>query len=457
MSLGVSSFSFSSLQRSFSSLGTGLAESIRRLSTGTRVNGARDDAAGLAISTRLSAQIRGNTQAIRNVNDMVSYMQLGDDSMSKIGDHLLRIRDLAVQAANGSLSDEDRQNLQVEVDQLTQGISMIVDGAQFNNINVLKNDAPMNIQISSDGANQLTIGALSLAGTSTTTTTTEEITETTEVPVNPVPAPQQAIDQAAAATAYMTTMNAYRRSNAQTFMNAAVNNSGMSVVSGRVRRSGSNVVFNPQTPQQTAVNDIFQAIQSTYNANIGSRNATTRMRQAAQAVVDAYVAAAQPTGGGTTTVTTTRTVTTTETTSTAALNSYDPDYSSGYLFDISSQEQAAASLSFIDSDIDQVSEMRASFGAYLTRLEGIGNNLSNAVNNLSASNSKISDADYAVEVARMSKFKMLSDTSSAMMAQANVSSKMVLNLLGNGNQQSGVLGGIGKASQTTRPLALSGG
>ncbi|MEY4592289.1 MAG: hypothetical protein RIR18_1184 [Pseudomonadota bacterium] len=445
MPFGISSFSFASLQRNFSSLGTGLAESVRRLSTGSRVNSAKDDAAGLAISTRMQAQVRGNTQAIRNVNDMVSYMQVGEASMSKIADSLLKIRDVAVQSANGDLSVNDRGQLQKEVDQLTQEISRIIDGAQFNGMNVLKNENAMDIQISADGSAKMKVSGMSLAGGATSKTTTEEVTDTFQVPVDPVPASAAAIAQAAAATAYMNTMLNYKKSSAQTFMTQAVNRSGMTVVSGRVRKTGSNVVFNPQTPQNTAVNNIFQAIQSTYNANIGSKNATTLMISAAQAVTNAYIAAAQPTPGGFTTVTTTRTVSTTQTTGNPGLKGYDANGAAAGLFDVSSNANAAESLAYIDSDIDKLNEMRASFGAYQVRLESIGNSLMESVSNLNSSNSRISDTDYAVEFAQMSKFSMISQSAMAMMAHANISSKMVLNLLGNNSSQNGLfVGGVAR-------------
>lgn len=100
MGFGISGFSVPNIRSMLSHLATGMSESIRRLSSGTRVNSAKDDAAAVSISTRLQAQIRGNVTAVRNVNDVVSMVQTGEAITGVMTDNLLRIRDLALQAAN---------------------------------------------------------------------------------------------------------------------------------------------------------------------------------------------------------------------------------------------------------------------------------------------------------------------------------------------------------------------
>ncbi len=114
--------------------GTGwtLATSLQRLSTGMRINSARDDAAGLAITERMTAQVRGNSMAARNANDGISFLQTAEGALASVGDNLMRMRDLAVQAGNSMMSGADRQALQAEVAQLKQEVDRISSSAKFN-------------------------------------------------------------------------------------------------------------------------------------------------------------------------------------------------------------------------------------------------------------------------------------------------------------------------------------
>ena len=113
-----------------------LTQSIQRLSSGLRINSAKDDAAGLAVSERFTTQIRGNNQAARNANDGISLLQTADGSLSSVAGNLQRIRELAVQAANSTNSESDRQSLQAEIDQLASEIDRVGTSAQFNNMSI---------------------------------------------------------------------------------------------------------------------------------------------------------------------------------------------------------------------------------------------------------------------------------------------------------------------------------
>ena len=114
-----------------------LEKAMERLSSGLRINSAGDDAAGLAISSRMEAQVRGLQAAIKNANDGISVAQVAEGAMDEIGNILQRMRELAVQSANDSNSDTDRAYLQGEVAQLSDEISRIASTTQFNGINVL--------------------------------------------------------------------------------------------------------------------------------------------------------------------------------------------------------------------------------------------------------------------------------------------------------------------------------
>ncbi|MCL1999081.1 MAG: hypothetical protein FWG65_09980 [Turicibacter sp.] len=114
-----------------------MSQTMIQMSTGQRINSAADDAAGLAISERMTAQIRGNEQGTRNVADMQSLVNTAEGGLSTISESLLRIRDLNMQASNGILTDSDRQNIQMEVDQLVSEIDAIASRTQFNGMNLL--------------------------------------------------------------------------------------------------------------------------------------------------------------------------------------------------------------------------------------------------------------------------------------------------------------------------------
>ncbi len=114
-----------------------LQTSIQRLSSGLRINSAADDAAGLAISSRMTAQINGLDQAARNANDGISLAQTADGALSSVSDNLQRIRELAVQSANATNSSSDRASLQLEVAQLQSEIDRVATQTQFNGVNLL--------------------------------------------------------------------------------------------------------------------------------------------------------------------------------------------------------------------------------------------------------------------------------------------------------------------------------
>ncbi|MBF0262826.1 MAG: flagellin FliC [Magnetococcales bacterium] len=121
------------LERSTGALG----QTFARLSSGLRINSAKDDAAGLAISNRMTSQIRGLNQAIRNANDGISLSQVAEGALLETGNSLQRIRELAVQAANGTNTPEDRADLQKEVSQLLSEIQRVSEQVQFNNTKIL--------------------------------------------------------------------------------------------------------------------------------------------------------------------------------------------------------------------------------------------------------------------------------------------------------------------------------
>ena len=128
-------------QRALSGSQASVGQAVQRLSSGLRVNGAKDDAAGLAIAERFNSQVKGMNAGVRNANDAVSLAQTAEGALSKVSDMLQRLRELAVQSSNGSNSASDRLNLDAEFQQLGQEITRTIGGTQFNGANILAANA----------------------------------------------------------------------------------------------------------------------------------------------------------------------------------------------------------------------------------------------------------------------------------------------------------------------------
>ncbi len=149
-------------QRNLSTSQTSLSTSMQRLSSGLRVNSAKDDAAGLAIAERMNTQVRGMNVAMRNANDAISLAQVAEGALGKVGDIFQRMRELAVQAANGTNSDTDRDSLNEEFKQLAQEATRTLGGTKFNGADILTDSNPTVYQI---GANDTTdVDQIAVAG-----------------------------------------------------------------------------------------------------------------------------------------------------------------------------------------------------------------------------------------------------------------------------------------------------
>jgi len=265
-------------QRAMMSSENDLKVSMARLSSGLRINSAKDDAAGLYTVETMTADIRGQNQAIRNAADGISLAQVAEGALGQVANNLQRIREIAVQAANGTT--ENTEGLQAEVDQLTQEISRIIDGTKFNGKALL-----------SSGAGQITF----------------QVGENAD-----------AISQITVDGVVSTGISAYA--------------SGLTAT-GTVALSGA--------------------------AMIG----------------------------------------------------------------------AGGILAELDADIEAIAKSRATFGAVQNRFEAVIANLSVSVENLSASRSRIQDADFAAETARLTRAQILQQAGVAMLAQANTAPQAALALL----------------------------
>ncbi|WP_311399553.1 flagellin [Lautropia mirabilis] len=156
-------------QRNLSTTQSALATSVQRLSTGLRVNSAKDDAAGLAIAERMNTQVRGMNVAVRNANDAISLAQTAEGALSKINDMGQRMRELAVQSANATNNETDRESLDAEFQALSAEIKRNLEGTSFNGTKLFAALATMTFQV---GANNATTDQIAVVTTNLTTDTT---------------------------------------------------------------------------------------------------------------------------------------------------------------------------------------------------------------------------------------------------------------------------------------------
>ena len=467
-----------------------LATSMQRLSSGLRINSARDDAAGLAISNRMSSQIRGLSQASRNANDGISMAQTAEGSLQEATTMLQRMRDLAVQSANDTNSASDRANLQKEVVQLQQEIDRIAQTTRFNGKQLLDGTftaqslqigafASENItlsigdsQASSIGSNELVAtgtlhNAVAAAGTTPASVVlaTEDLTVTgnlgsTTVDVAVGATAGAVAAQVNAATAStgveataisQATMDTFTATGTATFTLGGSSTANISV----------NIV---STSDLTDLADAINAVASTtgVTAELGSaRDAVTLISrngdditvtdflqtggaanvQGLQADGSNAGAAVTLTSGGndSTRVGGSLTFSSSETftvTSAAAgglfsaTTSNASSLSAVSSIDIGTQNGANNALSVIDGAIQFIDNQRADLGAVQNRLESTISNLNNVSENLAAARSRVMDADFAAETATLTKAQILQQAGTAMLAQANQAPQIALSLLG---------------------------
>jgi len=156
-------------QRNLNTSSASMATTIQRLSSGLRINSAKDDAAGLAISQRMTTQIRGMDVAVRNANDGISLAQTAEGALGSISDNMQRIRELAVQAANGTNNPDDRASLQKEVTQLQDEITRVVTNTKFNGTSLLSGASTISIQVGADSSadNKIDIDLVDISAVAT--------------------------------------------------------------------------------------------------------------------------------------------------------------------------------------------------------------------------------------------------------------------------------------------------
>lgn len=389
-----------------------LSTSIERLSSGLRINSAKDDAAGQAIANRFTSNIKGLTQAARNANDGISLAQTTEGALNEVNDNLQNIRRLTVQAQNGSNSSSDLQSIQDEISQRLSEINRISEQTDFNGVKVLSSDQKLTIQV---GAND---------------------NETIDIELKDINAKTLGLETFSVAGGVDKAKIGGAVTEVSTGKSIAIDTNG--------KKAGAD---DPaKYVKDDASGDIYAADTKGdfYKATIGADGKVT--------AIDTTAAGATLKGTLSTAASVSsiqeKVAVSGDKADTDNLKSYDNGKSyiiedAGKYFkaevakdgkvtrgaELSSEPKTADPLATLDKALSQVDSLRSSLGAVQNRFDSVINNLNSTVNNLSASQSRIQDADYATEVSNMSRANILQQAGTSVLAQANQSTQNVLSLL----------------------------
>jgi flagellin len=479
-------------QRNLGMSQTSLNTSIQRLSSGLRINSAKDDAAGLAISERFTSQIRGLNQAVRNANDGISLAQTAEGALKASGDILQRVRELAVQSANASNSAGDRQALQAEVGQLVSELDRISKTTEFNGTKLLDGSfgtqqfqvgananqtivaATGNLRTNVYGNNQVVAaGTLAASGTgavaawgsngvsggtlavngfvgsknvsvasnatasaiadkvnavksetgvvatartesSLTFATAGAYTLTLQSDNSTAQTVSFTLSAAATADGLSAAVSAINDQSSKTGVTAALNSDGTKIL---LTNATGNDIFVGDTAASNAGNVTVQKLDND-GGNVGTAVTLNSGTTAENTLVTGYV-----------TFDSEKSFSVVPTTTNALAATSSSTLKKVSDLDITTFSKATEALKTVDSALAFINGERAKLGAMQSRFETSISNLQVTSENLSASRSRILDADFASETANLSRAQILQQAGTAMVAQANQLPQGVLALL----------------------------
>ena len=351
-----------------------LSSSIERLSSGLRINSAKDDAAGQAISNRFTSNIKGLTQAARNANDGISLAQTTEGALSEINNNLQRVRELTVQASTGTNSESDLSSIQDEIKSRLEEIDRVSKQTQFNGVNVLSKTGKMEIQVGANDGQTISIN-LSEINSKTLKLNDFNVTSGFTAVGSNLTGKDGATD--------VTVTSADAKDTSGNAVDLYTYKDKKGATQYATKDADGN--YTKATVAFTAAKD---AVEEVKDAD-GEVTTPAQAAQAAKAVV---------------------------TTSTDAV-------------DDNSVTKTSSPLAALDSAIASVDELRSSLGAVQNRLSSAVTNLNNTTTNLSEAQSRIQDADYATEVSNMSKAQIVQQAGNSVLSKANQVPQQVLSLL----------------------------
>lgn len=369
-------------QRNLNSSQGALNTSLQRLSSGLRINSAKDDAAGLAISERFTAQIRGLNQAARNASDGISLAQTAEGALAEVTNNLQRIRELAIQSSNATNSQSDRDALQTEVTQLLNEIDRVADSTQFNGVTLLDGSFTGAVfQVGANAGDTITVAATTDANTAALGSVTTNTTAGLSVAASGI-------------TGFATAIAAG---------GVLINGTDIGAIAGAgsaAERAGQLV---------NAINNVSQTtgVGASYDGATG------------QLTLNSAVAIAI-------------TGTTNDATEAGFANANFNTLTTATGIDtltVSNFAGAQSAINLVDSSLTAINTARATLGAIQSRFESVVTSTQTTSENLSAARSRILDTDFAMETANLTRAQILQQAGTAMLAQANAAPQNVLALL----------------------------
>jgi flagellin len=482
-----------SSQNALNKTNSGIERAMERLSTGLRINSAKDDAAGLGITDRMTTQVRGLNQAIRNAGDAISLSQTAEGAMSESTNILQRMRELAVQSANDTNSASDRANLQKEIAQLQSELNRIADTTTFNGTKVLDGSftsAKFHVGANANETIDVSIGSIRSTdmgnqAVSSNTNVGGALTAVANISAGNNVAAQNLVVNGTATSGNLAVSDDDAASDIASLVNGATGTTGVSatastsVALGSVANAGTlsftlsssnsggtvgtatsisaTVTTTDLTNLATAINNVSATtgVSATLSANkqeltlansngdninildVDNTGTASGTVMAVGSVNIAKTDGATGTAtdsivvGGELDFSSNQSFVVTTDTGTTVLSgpSVSSTLSKVSDVDIGSQSGANDALSVLDQALSFVSDARASLGAIQNRMESTISNLSNVVENVSAARSRVQDADFAMETAALTRGQILQQAGIAMLAQANAQPQSVLALL----------------------------
>lgn len=475
-------------QRNLNVSQNSLSTALQRLSSGLRINSAKDDAAGLAISERMSAQIRGLNQAARNANDGISLAQTAEGALTEVGNNLQRIRELAVQSANATNSASDRAALQAEVAQLTAEITRVAGQTQFNGLNLLDGSfASQNFQI---GANANQTISVSQIGDARASALGSNVLSTGGTHMGQAIAAGATVPAGAAAVAAGGNFTLTTAQGGTTAAIAYAVSAGANGIAAAINSAGTDVGLSAVATNSATLGNLASAgtVSLTLNgqaisANVASTGDLSALAAAINGVagttgVSASFAnpsnlseitlsttdgrdiqildfnnsgatktvdikgingvAVELTGGTTTDSTrvvgnvdvySSKGAITAANASAEAFSTSTSSFAAVASVSVASAQGAQSAIRVLDEALQQINSSRGELGALQNRFQSTITSLQTTSENLSASRSRIQDADFASETAALTRAQILQQAGVAMLAQANALPNNVLSLL----------------------------
>ncbi|WP_166420233.1 flagellin [Pseudoalteromonas sp. Z1A8] len=466
-------------QRNLSASGADLATSMERLSSGMRINSAKDDAAGLQISNRLTSQINGLAVAQRNANDGISMAQTAEGAMQESTNILQRMRELALQSANGSNSAEDRDALQKEVSALQEELTRISDTTSFGGQQLLDGSyGTRNFQVGANANETISLSLESTAaediggfksglqgtgntgfggstlGTSSTviygdiTFTTDDVK--TSVNIVTGSSAKEAADKinqqtgehgvtASATTTAVLGVPSATGAVSFTLNGEAIEASSVSVtdqtlltqaINDKSSETGVTASYDSATYEITLTNiDGEDILLENYSNDAGTAETATLKGSSGTTVTLQEPSAVDGLVTGTIELSSSKSFTA-EGATTATSAKVTAVLQSVETVDLTTEATSQSAIDIIDGALAQIDEQRAGLGAVQNRFGHTISNLANIQENVSASRSRIQDTDFATETAQMTKNQILQQAGTSILSQANQIPQAAISLLG---------------------------